>query len=671
LPAADEWWRFIAQHHWRPLQMRQDGAGLTIVAHRQQSFRPPPLAPSVSTTPPSAAAKQRYVVDESVLATIAAIWQRHLNISGPVLPTATDDFFLLGGDSLVATRVYADLRSAGFGQLALVDLFNYPVLGELVTHAGAPTSPQLAEAAIHDELPDENEFPLTVVQRAYLAGRMGGFLLSGVAAHCYFEFEVSEFDRSRFEAAARQLIERHPGLRTTVSARAEAQPRLSAVVHPAPIEPVVSEYDDVRAEMRDQVIDVTVRPGIDFGFQPSDKSGKGRSIVGISMDNIMLDGTSMMIALAQLDHLYRGGSIDELPPLKTSFAHYVSNHPELWPDAEESALPQLAASRDYWRARLPSLPPAPELAPIQAILDIDKPVFERVEAVVAEADWSRITQACRAERVTAASFLLANYARVLAQWARTADFCINVTLFDRDPAVSGIEDVIGDFTSLLLLECHVDATVSIWEQARRLQRQLITDLPYRAADAVWLQRELLRHHGQPANAVFPVVFTSGLGLIDTSGRSSFEIGELVFGLSQTPQTVLDFQMWEKAGSLSLSWDFVTQVISPNIARRNLDMMVDAIVGAVTSPPRPAQRDDRVLSICATALGLPRVDPRDNFFQLGGDSVTATSVVEQISREVSATATLRLLFENPMIGEFAEKLRTPPAEDDSAVEEGVL
>ena len=113
------------------------------------------------------------------------------------------------------------------------------------------------------------------------------------------------------------------------------------------------------------------------------------------MDNIMLDGTSMMIALAQLDHLYRGGSADELPALRNTFAHYVCSHPELWPDADESALPQLAASRDYWRARLPSLPPAPELASMRVILDIDKPVFERVEAAVAEADWARITQACR------------------------------------------------------------------------------------------------------------------------------------------------------------------------------------------------------------------------------------------------------------------------------------
>jgi yersiniabactin nonribosomal peptide synthetase len=667
--AADQWWRFIAEHRWRPVQMTQDGPGLTILADRRQRVPRRHAAPPANPASPPAAPQRTRVVDDEVLAALAGIWQRHLRI--PLPPTADDDFFLLGGDSIVATRVYAELRAAGFADLALVDLFNYPVLGDLVAHAGTPTSPgpaQVQETTAphpYDETESPLTFPLTVVQHAYLAGRQGGFMLSGVAAHCYFEFRPSDFDRSRFEAAARRLIERHPGLRTTVTTPASGGPpsRLCATVHPAPIEPVVGDYDDVRARMRDQVIDVTARPGIDFGVQMRDDGG---SIVGISMDNIMLDGTSMMIALAQLDHLYRGGHADGLPPLRTSFGQYVSARPELWPGADESALPRLAASRDYWRARLPSLPPAPELAPIRVLLDIDKPVFERVEAVVAQNDWARMTQACRAERVTAASFLLANYARALAQWSGAADFCVNVTLFDRDPGAPGIDDVIGDFTSLLLLECHVEETASIWEQARRLQRQLITDLPQRTADAVWLQRELLRHHGRPAHAVFPVVFTSGLGLIDTAGRSSFDFGELVYGLSQTPQTVLDFQMWESAGSLSLSWDFVTQAIPRDIARCNLDAMVDAMVAAVTSPVGAAHPDaagvgdehvERVLRVCAAALRLPRVGLRDNFFQLGGDSTTATIVVEQLSREVAATATLRLLFEYPVIGEFAEKIRT--------------
>lgn len=674
--AADQWWRFIAQHHWQPEQMTQDGPGVVIVARRHLRLRSRPALPARVAT---ASVLPAHPVDESVLDMIAGIWQRHLNIPKP---TADDDFFLLGADSLVATRVYADLRAAGFTGLALVDLFNYPVLGQLVAQAGAPDAVRPVPVSSAEQAFDDNEFPLTVVQQAYLAGREGGFLLSGVAAHCYFEFESTNLDRPKFESAVRQMISYHPGLRTTVTGEHSGR---RSVVHPVPIEPVISDYDDVRTQMRDQVIDVATRPGIDFGIQSTDD---GRTIVGISMDNIMLDGTSMMIALGQLDHLYRSGSADGLPPLHASFARYVSGHPELWPGADESELPVLAASRDYWRSRLPSLPRAPELADLSLLLNIDKPVFERATAVIAQDDWREIAQRCRVERVTAASFLLASYARVLSEWAGATHFCVNVTLFDRDHDVPGIDDVIGDFTSLLLLECDVDPNASLWEQARRLQRQLLTDLPHRAADAVWLQRELLRHHGIPGHAVYPVVFTSGLGLVDTSGRSSFEFGELVYGLSQTPQTVLDFQMWERAGALSLSWDYVTQAIPTPDARRYLDLMVDGMVAAVTAPvpaasqPDPGAGDefvDRILRICATALNLPRVEASDNFFLLGGDSATATRVVEQLSREVSATATLRLLFEHPVLGEFAAQLATiapareiaSHADTEAEFEEGVL
>lgn len=672
LLAADQWWRFVAQHGWQPAQMTQDGPGLIIIA-RRAGGTPVRRAPRARSAP-SAPVPNR-PLDEAALAMIGGIWQRHLNIP---MPTADDDFFLLGADSLVATRVYADLRAAGFTGLALVDLFNYPVLGELAAQAGAPGVPQPVVSAA--QALDDNEYPLTVVQQAYLAGREGGFLLSGVAAHCYFEFEATSLDRPRFESAVRQLISYHPGLRTTVTGGPSAR---RAVVHSAPIEPVISDCADVRARMRDQVIDLLTRPGIDVGIETAED---GRTTVGISMDNIMLDGTSMMIALGQLDYLYRNGSPDELPTLRTSFARYVGSHPELWPDADESELPALAASRDYWRSRLPSLPRAPELADMGLLLDIDKPTFERATAVVPQDDWQRITRRCRSERVTAASFLLAHYARVLAQWAGATHFCVNVTLFDRDPDVPGIADVIGDFTSLLLLECRIDPGVSIWEQARRLQRQLLTDLPHRSADAVWLQRELLRHHGIPGQAVYPVVFTSGLGLVDTSSRSSFEFGELVYGLSQTPQTVLDFQMWERSGALALSWDFVTQAISTTDARRYLDLMVEGLVSALAVPASAAQSPgtgdefvDRVLRVCAGALGLPRVEPGDNFFLLGGDSATATRVVEQLSREVSATATLRLLFERPVLGEFAAALATAATVsegdqapgDDVDFEEGVL
>jgi non-ribosomal peptide synthetase component F len=594
LRSPDQWWRFLAEHGWRPSQMNHDGPGLTIIADRAETATAPAATAAseqVRRRPETPAPAPR-VADESVVAAIAAIWQRHLGIA---TPSADDDFFLLGADSLIATRVYADMSAAGLTRLAFVDLFNYPVLGELAAHAGPPAAPHPApeHRSATPRRPESNHYRLTVVQQAYWAGRAGGFLLSGVAAHCYFEFDAARLDPARLEHAARRLMQRHPGLRTTISA--EATETATAIVHPDPIEPVVHRCDDPRAALRNQVIDLTARPGIEIGVRAGDD---GSAVIGISMDNTMLDGASMMTALAELDYLYRGGDVGELPALPTSFADYVHDRPELSPDADESRLPLLAAARDYWRARLATLPPAPPLAATSTLLDTGTPEFERVQASIDAADWAQITRSCRREKVTVASLLLAGYARVLAAWSGTPHFCINVTLFDRDPSVPGVERIIGDFTSLVLLECRVQAGASIWEQARETQHQLMTDLPHRGADAVWLQRELLRHHGRPAAAIYPVVFTSGLGLVDSPAAAApAALGELVFGASQTPQTVLDFQVWESAGALRLSWDFVTQDVPAATARANLDALVDTLIGATGTAPSPAGDDavlDRVL-----------------------------------------------------------------------------
>ncbi|MGH3525508.1 MAG: non-ribosomal peptide synthetase, partial [Mycobacterium sp.] len=101
LRSADQWWRFIADHGWQPTQMTQDGPGLTIIARRPDVFRKPRpashLAQRDSAGEPRPHTPARpALVDESIVATIAEIWRRHLAVP---TPTAADDFFLLGGDS--------------------------------------------------------------------------------------------------------------------------------------------------------------------------------------------------------------------------------------------------------------------------------------------------------------------------------------------------------------------------------------------------------------------------------------------------------------------------------------------------------------------------------------------------------------------------------------------
>ncbi|MFD4365840.1 amino acid adenylation domain-containing protein [Rhodococcus sp. NPDC058521] len=693
--SPDRWWQFLNEHGWTPWQMTAQGPGLTILARSNGPGMPhtecPPFAPATSVSAVSAAADPSFVPEENVPLSgastsgsaaelLAGLWKLHLGVT----PSAEDDFFLLGGDSLAATRIYTQLHEAGYDQVSMVDLFNYPVFGELVEHLGGKrvsashegSSPERGLPASGHAV-EQFAYPLTPIQQAYAAGRRPGYVLSGVAAHCYFEFTAHDVDVPRFTDTVREVIRRHPGLRTTTD-------DAIATVHEHPLEPVVREQADVRSAMQDQVIDLTIRPGIDIGIQSLDGN---RTLIGISMDNMLLDGASMMTVLAELDHLYRGLPASELPAIPTTFAEYVNSHPTLSGERDEARTPQLASARRYWRERLSSLPPAPRIVPSATVIDIERPVFDRVVAGLDATTWAAARGHCRSEGVTVSALLIASYAEVLSAWSGADHFCINVTMFDRDPAVAGIEHVVGDFTSLILLECRFDRPGSIWERARAIQVQLMADISHRAADAVWLQRELLGHHGSPEAAMFPVVFTSGLGLRDNNSGGVFSFGEQVFGASQTPQTVLDFQVWEDSGQLRLSWDFVTEAIPAQTARHHLDRLVENLTSSAASKSEaPSQTQasasgtdlpERIAQICALALGRSAVNPNENFFQLGGDSVTATAVVEQVSREISAAATLRMMFAHPVIADFAAAIQRAVADaaetetSDDDVEEGML
>lgn len=50
----------------------------------------------------------------------------------------------------------------------------------------------------------------------------------------------------------------------------------------------------------------------------------------------------------------------------------------------------------------------------------------------------------------------------------------------------------------------------------------------------------------------PVVFTSGVGLAGDDEPPGRWLGEEMFGLSQTPQVLLDHIVWDEAGWLRLA-----------------------------------------------------------------------------------------------------------------------
>ena len=83
---------------------------------------------------------------------------------------------------------------------------------------------------------------------------------------------------------------------------------------------------------------------------------------------------------------------------------------------------------------------------------------------------------------------------------------------------------------------------------------------------------------------------------------------------------------------------------------------------VPQPPATAEQSSdgslvgRVSAVFARSLGIPGVDTGDDFFQLGGNSLTAVEVMSQIRAEFAVDLSIAALFDYPTIGQLAEELQ---------------
>ena len=481
------------------------------------------------------------------------------------LPAVSRDqsFFALGGDSLLATRLVARLRAAGFEGAELRRLFATPVLKDFAAAIVPGEAAAEAPALVPDLERRHEPFPPTDVQRAYWLGRLSDFTLGGVGSHWYWEFDGEGVDLERLEEAWNRLVARHEMMRAVFDDERGWQ-RILPSVPRYRIEAVDARAEDgetpvaaLRAAMSHQVLDVSRWPLFDVRAV---RYGS-RTRLGFSFDYILFDALSIMIVFAELAALY--ADLDaELPPIGLSFRDYVlAAAPD--PDAR-------AAAGAYWSARLDELPPGPQLPLATEPSLVTEPRFVRRGARLTPEQWQAIVERARRHGVTPSMVLATAYAEVLSAWSDRPALTLTFTLFDRREVHPDVYNVLGDFTSLLLGSFHPAAGDTWLDAARRYQQQLWADMEHSAVTALSVLRELARR-SDSGQATMPVVFTSALGVAPARFDLSTPFGEYVGGLSQTPQVWLDCQVMEAQGGLAFNWDAVEQLFPEG--------MLDAMFGA--------------------------------------------------------------------------------------------
>ncbi len=455
--------------------------------------------------------------------------------------------------------------------------------------------PAAAPVLAHDAAQRHAPFPLTDVQAGYYFGRSASVELGNVASHGYHELEIAALDLPRYERAWNLVIARHDMLRAIVLPDA-TQVVLECVppfrVDVADLRELSeSERQHELATTREQMSHRVPDPGRwpMYRVRVSQLEGE-RARIHFSSDALLTDIFSAAIFQAELRALYEDPH-RVLPEQALTFRDYVMFSKSL--EQTES----WSTSWRYWQDKVAALPPAPELPLRCALAAIEEPRFERHGFTLSRAHSEQLRAQAQSHSLTPSVLLLTAYAELLRRFGQRDAMTLNVTVFQR-PGQAGMEHVVGDFTSTMLFAVPSEGE-DFASRCRHTQRALLEDLEHAQVSGVRVLREYTRLRGQTGQALMPVVFTSmlGIGAIGQRLAASDTLGELSFMLTQTPQVLLDHQLYENAdGSLAIVWDVVAQAFAPGVLEAML-RAYEALLQRLATDPSTFLATRDIVPLC--------------------------------------------------------------------------
>ncbi|WP_439031463.1 amino acid adenylation domain-containing protein [Gordonia terrae] len=526
-----------------------------------------------------------------------------------VTPESIDvdaDLIAQGLDSLRMMRLAGTWRKRGI-DVDFARLAAQPTITAWTSIVAATPTGTTTPAGRRAESPvPDGPFPLAPMQHAYWIGRSDTHAFGNVAAHLYIEFDGRDVDPDRFTTAMAALIERHPMLRVRVlpdgtQEIGPAHPEAIAVhdlrtQSPEMVEQILSEK---RAHGTHRTLPVEEGAVVraELSLLPGDSAR-----VHLDVDMIAADAMSYRVLVDDFARLYRGETLEDLG---ITFATIT---------ADRTAREVHADDRAWWRERIPSMPGPPEL-PLddKAARGEAEPHTVRLHHSLSASDWKRLEEHAHRRGVTPAAAVAAVFAEAVGTHAASPRFLLTVPLFDRPQVHPDVEQVVGDFTSSLVIGVDLTERASLAERARQMRTSMHEAAAHGSMSGLDVLRELSRDRGEPV--VSPIVFTSALGLGDLfSQRATEVLGDPAWIVSQGPQVLLDAQVTEVAGGLLLNWDVRASDLELGTARsmfeyyvRLLGLLVD---GEWDVPaPDPVSADLRAQRLSVEAP-LPVTDVFD-------------------------------------------------------------
>jgi|SRR5690554_833401 len=415
-----------------------------------------------------------------------------------------------------------------------------------------------------------NFFSLSPMQQAYWVGEKN-FFQQSCKAYYYNEYRISGLNISKLESALNNIIETHDALRMAVDDNGQQK---IVPFHPQRIEVIdLSNFSVAQGQQRLEQYRYNIENSL-----PSLNTGRpylftvhrfsDYDLFSFTFRLIAVDAVSFNLLIRELISAYRS-DVQQKSAKKTvdvkattesvnrlSYYDYIK-FLEIRKDT-----PVYRQAFNYWHERISSLPAAPQLPywEYDNKKSIGLQAFKRARGRLDRSLWQNLRSKAQQRGLTVNSVLCCIFSDVLARWSTSPDFTLNVLVSDRPSYIPGVESLVGNCSTTILLQVHQRAGNFV-SRAQKIRQQLYLDIEHSAVAGVELIRLLQKQLVTGEQPTMPVVFTSG---IDIPGAASdFTIHESDWSLNhthlKTPQVRLDHQVYEDDGELVYNWDYIPEV----------------------------------------------------------------------------------------------------------------
>ncbi|MGW2314997.1 condensation domain-containing protein, partial [Actinomadura luteofluorescens] len=429
----------------------------------------------------------------------AAIADIVAGLLGIEAPGIDDDFFDLGGDSLVAMRVATRIRRALGAELPVRALFEAPTVAGLAARVAA------LEGAASGRPPLEPREHPDVVPPSYAQQRLW-FLnrLEGPSATYNMPVALrirGPLDADALRASIGDLVERHETLRTILPDAGGVPRRL--VLAPAAARPELEISETTEEELPVRLamaagyaFDITAEPPLRTHLF---RVGPDEHVVLLLLHHVGGDGWSMAPLARDFVTAYAaraGGTAPDWAPLRVQYADYTLWQRELFGSEED---PESLVSRQiaYWRDALAGLP---EELPLPA--DRPRPAQASYRGGTERFRLGTDARAglMKTARETGASpFMVAQaaFAALLTRLGAGTDVPIGSPIAGRTD--EALDDLVGMFVNMLVLRTDTSGDPSFRELIGRVKETDLAayahqDVPFeRLVEVLNPARSMARH----------------------------------------------------------------------------------------------------------------------------------------------------------------------------------